>query len=81
MATNTTPNNQSNSANVKEIDALGVIISEVSKQKLPPGVKYGLLVQQVNDNARLSGVNPGDLIVGIGNRPLNSFNDFVTIVK
>lgn len=65
----------------KQIDALGIIVGELDKNQLPRGIKYGVLVQQTNDNARFAGINPGDLIIGIGSKTLTNFNEFISIIN
>lgn len=65
----------------KQIDKLGVIVSGLDKSQLPRGINYGIVVQQINDNARLAGINPGDLIIGVGNKPINNFNEFLAIIN
>lgn len=75
--------NGGNSNNWKQINRLGVIVSELNKaNQLPGGFKYGLQVQETNENAQFAGIASGDIIVGIGNHNITNLDDFIdTIAK
>lgn len=65
----------------KVLNSLGLIVNELSATQLPKNVKYALVVQDVDENAQFAGITPGDLIVGVGNKNLTSFNDLSTIIN
>lgn len=65
----------------KVIKKLGIIATEVNPAQLPKGIKYGLVVNDMSDNTQFAGVMPGDLIVGVGNKNLTNYNDFMSIVN
>jgi serine protease Do len=72
----------SNPEHNKSIGKLGIMVSEVTDTKrLPQGVKYALIVQEANDHAGSAGVQPGDLIIGVGNRQIKSLADFTAIIN
>ncbi len=67
----------------KTIARLGVALSELTPEQLADlGIKGGLLVQAVKGKSAVSsGIQPGDVIVAIGNVPLNSLDQLKDIVK
>jgi serine protease Do len=69
------------SQNVQVVNSLGLIVNQLTRSQLPNGVAFALVVQDVSANAQFAGIVPGDLIVGVGNKNLNSFNDLATILK
>lgn len=66
---------------VKALNSLGIIVNELDASQLPKDVKYALVVQAVNENAQFAGVSPGDLIIGVGSKNLNDFNELSTILS
>lgn len=66
------------SQNMKQI---GLALQELSPQQLAKvGVKYGLQVKRASGAAARAGVQPGDVIVGLGGEALSSFAQFKAAV-
>ena len=69
------------SGKVKHIPSLGIVVIDLSTSKLKQiGIKYGILIQLANDNAQLAGLLPNDVIIGVGNTPVTSINQFLSII-
>ena len=67
----------------KSIARLGVALSELTPDQLADmGIKGGLLVEAVKGKSAVSsGIQPGDVIVAMGNVPLSSLKQLKDIVK
>ncbi len=67
----------------KTVARLGVSLGELTKEQLSDmGIKGGLLVQAVKGKSAVSsGIQPGDVILAIGNVPLNSLKQLNDIVR
>ncbi|WP_047249904.1 DegQ family serine endoprotease [Chromobacterium subtsugae] len=62
------------SENEQSLAQIGLRLQELSPAQLQrAGIAYGLLVRQANGVALRAGIQPGDVIVGIGSDPLQSF--------
>lgn len=72
------PQAEPDAQNLKQI---GLALQELSAQQLGKvGVKYGLQVKRVSGVAARAGVQPGDVIIGLGGEALSSFAQFKAAV-
>jgi serine protease Do len=72
-----------NSKQPKQIDKLGLVVSQLSSSQLKQlGNKLsgGVVVQSVNGDAQFAGISPGDIIIGVANAPVTSVDQLLKIV-
>ena len=66
---------------IKKIPRIGIAVTSLTPTQLKQaGTKYGILIQGTDDNAQLAGLLPNDIIIGVGNTPVTSLNQFIAIV-
>lgn len=75
--------NKSDSAAGELISRLGITVSELSAEQLQQlQVNGGLLVEEVSGSAaRSAGLNPGDVLLAVGNVQIRSLKQFKEILK
>lgn len=61
---------------------LGLVLAELSGPQLAKlGIKYGLMVQRAMGKAAEAGLQPGDVIISVGNDDLSSRNDLKEAIQ
>ena len=65
------------------ISRLGIAVSELTKEQLQElEVRGGLLIEDVKGTAaRAAGLQPGDVLLAIGNMPIRSLNQFNELLR
>ena len=73
--------NEDTNVKTKHIPQLGIAVASISQTQLKQiGIKSGILIQSTNDNAQLAGILPNDIVIGVGNTPITSINQLLSIV-
>lgn len=87
LATNdstTQLSNKSLNDNSSSIDKLGLSLGLMNSAQIKMfagRINGGLVVKSINDNAKYSGIQIGDFIIGVANTPITSINQLQQIVN